>query len=186
MASGVTQQYITLSAQNVSHAALQNKMREDMAEADAARSELQFLLQAKVERQKNDAAQNYVFSRIQDASVFKTVIKIDDYKQEYQNSVTAYIDWLNNLLLNVKEESGSQSKEELLYEQRADLQEQKLQALDNLDLDTAKRIDAKIAEINDKINVSQAAFSEQLQELTQKKATLEKKLANNPFGSVQI
>ena len=180
LASGVTQQYITLSAQNVSHAALQNKMREDMAEADAARSELQFLLQAKVERQKNDAAQNYVFSRIQDASVFKTVIKIDDYKQEYQNSVTAYIDWLNNLLLNVKEESGSQSKEELLYEQRADLQEQKLQALDNLDLDTAKRIDAKIAEINDKINVSQAAFSEQLQELTQKKATLEKKLANNP------
>jgi len=180
LASGVTQQYITLSAQNVSHAALQNKMREDMAEADAARSELQFLLQAKVERQENDAAQNYVFSRIQDASVFKTVIKIDDYKQEYQNSVTAYIDWLNNLLLNVKEESGSQSKEELLYEQRADLQEQKLQALDNLDLDTAKRIDAKIAEINDKINVSQAAFSEQLQELTQKKATLEKKLANNP------
>lgn len=180
LASGVTQQYAALSAKNVSHAALQSKMREDIAEADAARGELQFLLQAKVDRQENDAAQNYVRSRIQDAAAFKTVIQADDYRQEYQNSVTVYLDWLNSLLSNIKDEDGNQSKEELFYEQKAALQEQKLQALDSLDLDTAKRIDAKIAEVDSQINTSQAALSEQLQGLMKEKAALEKKLAENP------
>lgn len=183
LASGVTQQYATLSAKNVSHAALQSRMQEDMAEADATRGELQFLLQAKVDRQENDEAQNYVRSRIQDASVFKTVIKADDYKQEYQNSVTVYLDWLNSLLSKVKDEDENQSKEELLYEQKAALQEQKLQALDGLDLDTAKRIDAKIAEVDSQINTSQTALSEQLQGLMEEKAALEKKLAENPQNS---
>ena len=183
LASGVTQQYAALSAKNVSHAALQSKMQEDMAEADATRGELQFLLQAKVDRQENDEAQNYVRSRIQDASVFKTVIKADDYKQEYQNSVTVYLDWLNSLLSKVKDEDENQSKEELLYEQKAALQEQKLQALDGLDLDTTKRIDAKIAEVDSQINTSQTALSEQLQGLMEEKAALEKKLAENPQNS---
>lgn len=183
LASGVTQQYATLSAKNVSHAALQSKMREDIAEADAARGELQFLLQAKVDRQENDAAQNYVRSRIQDAAAFKTVIQADDYRQEYQNSVTVYLDWLNSLLSNIKDEDGNQSKEELLYEQKAALQEQKLQALDSLDLDTAKRIDAKIVEIDNQIDTSQTELSGQLQELMEEKAALEKKLAENPQNS---
>ncbi len=179
LASGVTQQYATLSAKNVSHAALQSKMREDMMEADAARGELQFLIQAKVDRQENDEAQNYVRSRIQSASTFKTVIKTDDYRQEYQNSVTLYLDWLNSLLSKMKDEDGNQTKEELLYEQKAALQEQKLQALDSLDLDTAKRIDAKITEIDNKIDTSQAVLSKQLRELMEQKAVLEKKLAEN-------
>lgn len=183
LASGVTQQYATLSAKNVSHAALQSKMQEDIAEADAARGELQFLLQAKVDRQENDAAQNYVRSRIQDAAAFKTVIQTDDYRQEYQNSVTVYLDWLNSLLSNIKDKDGNQSKEELLYEQKAALQEQKLQALDSLDLDTAKRIDAKIVEIDNQIDTSQTALSGQLQELMEEKAALEKKLAENPQNS---
>lgn len=183
LASGVTQQYATLSAKNVSHAALQSRMREDMVEADATRGELQFLLQAKVDRQENDEAQNYVRSRIQDASAFKTVIKADDYRQEYQNSVTVYLDWLNSLLSKIKDEDDNQTKEELLYEQKAALQEQKLQALDNLDLDTAKRIDAKITEIDNKIDTSQAVLSEQLRELMEEKAELEKKLAENPQNS---
>ncbi len=179
LASGVTQQYATLSAKNVSHAALQSKMREDMMEADATRGELQFLIQAKVDRQENDEAQNYVRSRIQSASTFKTVIKTDDYRQEYQNSVTLYLDWLNSLLSKMKDEDGNQTKEELLYEQKAALQEQKLQALDSLDLDTAKRIDAKITEIDNKIDTSQAVLSKQLRELMEQKAVLEKKLAEN-------
>lgn len=183
LASGVTQQYVALSAKNVSHAALQSKMREDMVEADATRGELQFLLQAKVDRQETDEAQNYVRSRIQDASAFKTVIKADDYRQEYQNSVTVYLDWLNSLLSKIKDEDDNQTKEELLYEQKAALQEQKLQALDSLDLDTAKRIDAKITEIDNKIDTSQAVLSEQLRKLMEEKAELEKKLAENPQNS---
>ena len=183
LASGVTQQYATLSAKNVSHAALQSKMQEDMAEADATRGELQFLLRAKVDRQENDEAQNYVRSRIQDASAFKTVIKADDYRQEYQNSVTVYLDWLNSLLSKIKDEDDNQTKEELLYEQKAALQEQKLQALDSLNLDTAKKIDAKITEIDNKIDTSQAVLSEQLRKLMEEKAELEKKLAENPQNS---
>lgn len=179
LSSGVTQQYTTLVSQNVSHAALQRRMQEDMADTNAARSELQFLIQGKVDRQEAEEARKYILLRIQDAAKFRTVIKADDYRQSYQDGVDAYVDWLNSLLSNIREEKIADA-EQTLYEQKADLQEQKMQALDNLDLDTAKRVDAKIADIDARTGISEGAFEEQLKELAQQREELQQQIAEEP------
>ena len=180
LSRGATEQYSALVSQNVSHAALQNRIKEDMAEPNAAKGELEFFIQARVDRQEKEEAQKYVLERIQDAAKFKVVIKTDDYAQEYQNSVASYTEWLNSLLSSIKENGNSQTEEDSLYEQKADLQEQKLLALDALDLDTAKRIEAKIASVDEKIGAGENAESKVLEELLQKKAELEKEAEANP------
>lgn len=183
LSEGMTEPYRTFVSQNVSHAALQSRMREDMSEANAARSELEFFIQGKTDRQEKEEAQKYILMRIQDAAKFQVVIQADDYQQEFQNSVSAYVDWLNSLLSGLSSKNrkdSSQNREESIYEQKAALQEQKLQALDDLDLDTAKRIDAKIADLDQKIGVSEDTAADRLEELTQKKTTLEKQIAQDP------
>lgn len=183
LSEGMTEPYRTFVSQNVSHAALQSRMREDMSEANAARSELEFFIQGKTDRQEKEEAQKYILMRIQDAAKFQVVIQADDYQQEFQNSVSAYVDWLNSLLSGLSSKNrkdSSQNREESIYEQKAALQEQKLQALDDLDLDTAKRIDAKIADLDQKIGVSEDTAADRLEELTRKKTALEKQIAQDP------
>lgn len=176
LSRGATNEYMTLVSQNVSHAALQSRMKADMADANAARGELEFFIQGKTDRMEREEAQGYILTRIQDAAKFKAAVRTDAYRTEYQNSVTAYVDWLNALLDSSRKNGSSQTEEEGMYEQKAELQQQKLQALDELDLDTAKKIDAQIAEIDKKIDSTQGDASDKLSALIQQKTELEKKL----------
>ncbi len=180
LSSGVTQQYNELVARNASNAALQNRIKEDVVNTNAIRGELQFLIQGKTDRLESEEAQSYVLERIQDAAKFKTVIKTDAYESSLRDNVSLYVEWLNDLLKNVKSEGTSQTKSESLYEQKADLQEQKLTALDSLDLDTAKRIDAQIEEIDKDIDKIEEAAASDLQDLMSQKAEIEKSLEANP------
>lgn len=186
LSAGTTTEYEVLVSRNVSHAARENRMKEDIAGANAARSELEFLIQSVVDRRESipgmagSATQNYILQRIQDAAKFKSVIKQDDYAGQYQDSVSEYVLWLNSLLASIKQSGGSQGEEESLYEQKADLQEQKLAALDALDLDTAKRIDAMIAVVDEQITALEKVQSDKLKDLMAKKTALERQLAQNP------
>lgn len=176
LSRGATDEYMTLVSQNVSHAALQSRMKADMADANAARGELEFFIQGKADRMEREEAQSYILLRIQDAAKFKAAVKADAYQAEYQGSVSAYVDWLNTLLDSIRSNGSSQTEEEGMYEQKADLQQQKLEALDGLDLDTAKKIDAQIAEIDAKIDTAEGSAADKLSVLTQQKAELEKQL----------
>ncbi|MDE7323238.1 MAG: hypothetical protein K2N73_11070 [Lachnospiraceae bacterium] len=179
LSGGVSGEYMTLVAQNVSHAALQSRMKEDMADANAARGELEFYIQGKVDRLEREEAKKYILLRIQDAAKFKASVKADAYLEEYQNAVSSYVDWLNTLLDSIRSNGSSQTEEEGIYEQKVNLQQQKLQALDELDLDTAKKIDAQIADIDAQIDSAEGYFADQLNELIQRKAELEKELAED-------
>jgi hypothetical protein len=180
LSSGVTAEYNELVARSASNAALQNRIKEDVVNTNAIRGELQFLIQGKTDRMESKEAQSYVLERIQDAAKFKTVIKTDAYESSLRDNVSLYVEWLNDLLKNVKSEGTSQTKSESLYEQKADLQEKKLTALDSLDLDTAKRIDAQIEEIDKDIDKLEEAAASDLQDLMSQKAELEKSLEANP------
>lgn len=183
LSSGMQPQYQMLVSQHASHAARENRMNADMAGADAARSDLEFLIQGIVDRRESIAAlsgeetQKYILQKIQEAAKFKAVIKQDDYAQKYQDSVTGYVQWLNSLLASVTAADSSQSGEKTLYEQKENLQEQKLKALDALDLDTAKRIDAQIADIDGKIDALETVQSKKLEEMTAQKTALESQVS---------
>lgn len=186
LSSGETQDYKDLTARNVSHAALQNRIREDTAGAGAAKAELQFLIQGKIDRELQQDAETYVLQRIQGAAKFRSVIGKDAYEQEYLSTVEEYVTWLEGLLSKLKN-GNSQSKEEGLYEQKADLQELKQKALDGLDLDTARRIDAQIAAVDEDILKQQSSGEGSLSDLVQQKAQIEKKLEGSPDNaSLQV
>lgn len=190
LSTGKTPEYDILAAQNVSHAALENRMRADRMDADAACGELEFLIQGTVDRKNsrgngnngNKEAQDYILLKIQEAAKFKSVIKQDEYAATYQDSVASYIQWLNTLLDSIKQpaDSGRADGEKTIYEQKAELQELKLKALDALDLDTAKKIDAKIADLDNKISAMEQAQSEKLKDIMERKTALEKRLQENP------
>lgn len=183
LSSGMQPQYQMLVSQHASYAARENRMNADMAGADVARSDLEFLIQGIVDRRESIAAlsgeetQKYILQKIQEAAKFKAVIKQDDYAQKYQDSVTGYVQWLNSLLASVTAADSSQSGEKTLYEQKENLQEQKLKALDALDLDTAKRIDAQIADIDGKIDALETVQSKKLEEMTAQKTALESQVS---------
>lgn len=185
LSRGMQPEYQMLVSQRASHVARENRMNADVAGAAAVRRELEFLIQGIVDRKESIGAlageetQRYLMQKIQEAATFKAVIKMDDYAGKYQDSVTGYVLWLNNLLAGVKAAGGSQGEEKTLYEQKANLQEQKLKALDSLDLDTAKRIDAQIADVDDRIDALEAAQSKKLAELMARKTELEAQLSQN-------
>lgn len=191
LSAGKTPEYDILTAQNASHAARENRMKADLTDASVARGELEFLIQETVNRKNsidNKDAETYILQKIQESAKFKAVILQDDYASAYRDSVSEYIQWLNGLLDSIKRSGGSnQGEEKTIYEQKADLQEQKLKALDSLDIDTAKRIDAKIEDVDEKISAIEKAQSEKLKDITEKKSALEKKLQENPQDmSIQV
>lgn len=186
LSAGMTPEYQVLVSQNVSHAARENRMNTDVAGASAARGELEFLVQGTVDRMESigelagAGTQAYILQKIQETAKYKTAVRQDDYAEKYQGSVTEYIQWLNSLLASIKSTGGGQGEGQTLYEQKEDLREQKLKALDSLDLDAAKRIDAKIAELDEQISALETTQSKKLEELTARKSELEAKAAQNP------
>jgi hypothetical protein len=173
LSAGQTAAYNELVNRNASNAALQSRIKSDVVDANAARGELQFLLQSKTDRMESSDAQDYINQRISGISTFRTAIKSDDYKTSLNDNVDQYQEWLSGLLKDVKDEGTTQSESDSLYEQKASLQEQKLTALDNLDLDTAKRIDAQLEALDSQIDQVENAASSKLQALLSQKAELE-------------
>jgi len=180
LSAGETQAYRDLVARSASHAALKNQIKEDTANANAVKTELQFLLKGKADREAQQEAETFILQRIQDAVKFRAVIGLDAYAQGYQDIIALHVSWLEDLLSDLKKNGNVQSEEESLYEQKANLQEEKLKALDSLNLDTAKRIDAQIAAVDQKIGAMESEGSGNLQNLMQQKAQIEKTLESNP------
>lgn len=180
LSQGESTLYKTKAGENASHAALENIIKQDLTDVNAVRSELQFLIQSKTDRLENEAARSYVLTRIQESSVFTRQIKQDAYQSAMKNTVDQYIAWLNDLLVKVKKEGNTQTETDSLYEEKADLQEQQLEALDSLNLDTAKKLEIQIAVVDEKIADLEKNAESKLNSLTEQKSTLEKQIAEHP------
>jgi len=176
---GETQNYKELKAQNTAHAALNNRIKQDMAEVNSARSELQFFIQEKTDRMDPEKAQTYILERINGVAGFRNVIPSDDYKNSAAGTVDTYEEWLGNLLSQIKQESQPESRENL-YEQKEELKEQKLEALDDLNLDTAKKINAKLEQVDQKIKELEEAAENEILALENEKKAVEAKLVSQP------
>ncbi len=176
---GETQAYKDLKAKNTAHAALNNRIKQDMSAVNSARSELQFFIQEKTDRMDPEKAQTYILERINGVAGFRKVIPSDDYKNSAAGTVDTYKEWLENLLSQIKQESQLKSGENL-YEQKEELKEQKLEALDDLNLDTAKKINAKLEQVDQKIEELEKAAENEILALENEKKVVEAKLVSQP------
>ncbi len=179
---GETQDYKDMKARNTAHAALDNRIRQDMSQVNISRSELQFFIQEKTDRMEQEEAQAYILERINGVYGFRKAIPSDDYKDSAADTVDTYEEWLGNLLSQIKQEGQKQGDRggENLYEQKEELKEQKMEALDDLNLDTAKKINAKLEQVDKKIKELEEAAENEIRALENEKKIAQAELSSQP------
>ncbi len=89
---------------NHSSQAVKNQVLEDQkAETDAARLELQYLIQAKTKRLPAKEAEEFCYQRIEHAERLYGQVVRDDFQSKAQESIDAHILWLKDLARSVKD-----------------------------------------------------------------------------------
>lgn len=158
-----------------SHVILENIISSNTVTWNVLRSELQFYVQAKIDRLDNEDAQKYIMDRIGSSGNFRIVIPLDAFQSSARGTVETYVVWLQKLLKNVSGE-GDISELDQLYEEKIALQEEQMTALDQEDIREAKKIEAKIQAKSEEINRMEEAAASDIALLAAQKTTLEAKL----------
>ena len=138
------------SNQNKSKAALAKVLREQMNDADTQRLELQFFIQAKVDRISAESAKTWIEGLLDETKTLPSSVKDDDYASYAKQSLDAYRIWLESLLQDIVAELGGNSTDKLL-EQRDAYEQARLECLDNNDLAGAAKYEALLNAVDDKI-----------------------------------
>jgi len=152
LSSGAGGAYQAAVANGVSLTARNQVLEEQKAELNGARSELQYLIQAKTSRQEPEAAVAYIYQRIEDARGLYNVVAKDDFQVKAGETVDAYILWLQELARSISsenEELGSEMQE--LEARKEELLTSQAEALDQNDLSTAKKYEAMAALVDEQI-----------------------------------
>ena len=148
---GAGDEYQAVSSnQNKSKATLAKVLRQQMNDADTQRQEMQFFIQAKVDRISSEDAKAWVEELLDETKTLSASVKEDDYAPYAKQSLDAYRTWLEQLLKDIVAELGGSSTDKLL-EQKDAYEKAKLACLDDNDLAGAAKYDALLSAINDKI-----------------------------------
>ena len=158
----------------------QTVLKEQKAEVDKIRTELQFIIQAKLDRLSTDEAITYVSTLIENSDYYSNAIKTDDFTDYAMSSVDAYIQWLEQKLTSLQSVNGDGVMAGLTDEKNK-LQQDRLEALDNQDLAEAKRLEAEIEAIDKAISDEEARLNSIINSDTA--TTAEKAAANASLGS---
>lgn len=135
------------SKSNTSEGILNKALKDRLNETEAAKAELQYLINAALGRMT--ARQGSAFlSRLEtEAETMKNGILDDAFAAYADNSIEAYTAYLSDLSAQKNPTENGNALSELL-EQKKEKQEEKQTALDNNDLAGAKKADAELEELN--------------------------------------
>lgn len=148
---GAGNEYQAVSSnQNKSKATLNKLLKEQMNDADTIRLEMQFFIQAKVDRISSESAKAWIEELLDETKTLPSSVKEDDYASYAKQLLDAYRIWLEQLLNNIVAELGGNSTDKLL-EQKDAYEQARLTCLDDNDLAGAARYEALLNAVNDKI-----------------------------------
>lgn len=150
ISKGVCAEYKKLpsTAANVTK---QNVLKNQKAEAEKGRTQLQFIIQAKIDRMDNESSIEYLKELINGSNDYMNSIKKDAYESYAKSSVESYVQWLNEKITSIQKTLGT-GEMDALVNKKEELQEQKLEALDKENLSEAKRLDAEIEAVDKSIS----------------------------------
>ncbi len=156
LTEGAGSAYQTAAA-NGSSQSVKNQVLEDQkAKTDAARLELQYLLQSKSKRQPSGEAAAFLYQRIEHAEALYGQIKEDDYQSKARESIDAHILWLKELARSVEEEDETlESNLQRLEKKKTGLLEEQTKAMDQNDLSTVKKYDVLIEQVDREIEAEE-------------------------------
>lgn len=153
LGSGVGKTYVTLPS-TAAEATKANVLKNQLNETEIVRNELQFIIQAYVDRMAPEEAKNYIAECIDDIADYRNAVKADAYMTYANNSIDSYLDWLSGKLKELQTLLGDSSLDNLRT-QKSDLQTELMAALDHNRLDEAKKIEAQIDAVDLEINETQ-------------------------------
>lgn len=161
--AGASTRYTSQLKKGVSKAAGEQILKEQKSEADNARTQLQSFIQAKTDRMDKSNAISWIYERIRWADGLYGGIKADDFSWRARESVDAHIEWLRQLAQEiVNGDESLQSLLDKLMAEREELLRKKQEALDNNDLDGAKKYDAMIASKTEAIDQEKQRLADTL------------------------
>ncbi len=152
LSQGAGGAYQAVVANGVSQAAKNQVLDDRKSVANGARSEFQYLIQAKTKRMSAADAVDYIYRRIEQAETFYDQAAHDDFRTKAGETIDEHILWLQDLARSVSgEEEGLQSELQKLENRKEELLEKQADALDNNDLSTARKYEALIAQADAEI-----------------------------------
>lgn len=156
LSQGAGGAYQAAVANGVSQAARNQVLEDRKAVANGAKSEFQYLIQAKTKRQSAAEAVDYTYSRIEKAEGFYDRRAGDDFRAKAGETIDDHILWLQNLARSISgEEEGLQSELSKLESRKEELLEQQADALDNNDLSTARKYEVLAAQVEEEIGAKE-------------------------------
>ncbi len=149
LSAGEGEAYKALSS-TAAAAVKANALKQQKNDTEILRNELQFVIQAYIDRLAVETAMEHISQRIDDCDSYRRGIKGDAYESYAQSSVDAHLEWLQQTLTSLQDSLGNRTMDHL-KEQKDDLLMEKMEALDKNQLGVAKKLDAQIAAVDQEI-----------------------------------
>ncbi|MCR4786231.1 MAG: hypothetical protein K5847_06195 [Lachnospiraceae bacterium] len=144
--------YQTMLNSGAGSAAADTMLNDAMDEAEAKRSELEYLIDAYRQREEAAKALTYVNGCISWTNGLYDEVGEDDFKVKADGSIDSHIKWLTDLAEQIKKSDDSlKSKLDQLNDKKAELQGKRDAALDDNDLAGAKAYDKMIEAVDQDI-----------------------------------
>ncbi|MGN1230434.1 MAG: hypothetical protein ACI4TP_00895 [Anaerotignum sp.] len=146
LSAGEGEAYRTLSSMAAA-ATKANALKQQKNETEIVRNELQFIIQADIDRMASETAMEHITERIANCDSYRRGIKSDAYESYAQSSVDAHLEWLKQTLNDLQSSLGNRTMDRLM-EQKNQLQTERMTALDKNQLSVAKKLEAQIAAVD--------------------------------------
>lgn len=172
--------YKAEKAKNSAQALLNRIITENEGEIETRRGELEFLINAWCTRMDAQSGMDFIDRRLElTIRSFSTRIPQDAFASGAEDSVQAHIDFLSDQRRKLELSLGGNEMDKLLAEKQ-ELQTEMLSALDDNDLEGARKLEKELEDLEDRIRGMEERAAEQIADLTDQIADLENQLAQNP------
>lgn len=167
LSEGASRAYQAAVAGHSSQAVKNQVLEDQKAKTDAARLELQYLIQARTKRLPAEEAEEFCYQRIEHADRLYGQVVQDDYQTKAKESIDAHILWLKDLARSLKEGNEDLASDlQKLEEKKTGLLEEQTAAMDRNDLSAVKKygllidqVDREIAAAEKELNAILAGAS---------------------------
>lgn len=182
LAQGPSAQYRAEKAKGSPQAILDRLIGEYEGDLNSRRGELEFLMEAKTIRLDTAGAAEFVEGLLDEMIAASGDVPGSDVADAAQSSLEGCMDALTDKLRALELAAGGNEMDRLT-KQKEELQNERLDALDNNDLARAKELEDQLNQLEDQIRGLEAESAAQIAQLQEKINALTNQLAADPGNS---
>ena len=179
LGEGVGPSYQTLSTM-AAEATRKNVLKNQLSQTEIIRNELQFIMQAYMDRMAPEAAKEYITGCIDRIGDYRSVVKADAFETFANTSIDSHLEWMTKTVKNLQAQLGGSELDEL-HRKKEDLQTKHMTALDRNRLEEAKKLQAQMEALDKEMEEIKAKLNSIL--ISESASESEKAMALAQLGS---